>query len=137
VKYGVLKDGPWILLYKSFLDSCTVYPTLTPSPPPRPLADVRTTEPVPDSTLTLASYLETCFFVPITVLRIRDILVRIWIRGSVPMANGPRLRILLFSSVTFKMTTIIFFPKFFSYYYLKLNLHHFSKIKSHKEVTKR
>jgi hypothetical protein len=27
--------------------------------------------------------------------------------------------------------------KFFAYYFLKLHLHHFSKIKSHKEVTKR
>jgi len=53
------------------------------------------------------------------VLRIRDILVRIrtsdkWIR----------LRILLFSSVTFKMATKN-----------NLHLHHFSKIKSHKGVT--
>jgi hypothetical protein len=48
-----------------------------------------------------------------SVLRVREILVRI------------RLRILLFSLVTFKMLII-----------LKLHLHNFSKIKSHKEVTK-
>ncbi len=51
------------------------------------------------------------------VLRIRDILVRIQIqiRGSVPLTNG---------------------SVFFCYYFLKLYLHHFSKIKSLKEVTK-
>jgi hypothetical protein len=30
----------------------------------------------------------------------------------------------------------LFFVSFFAYYFLKLHLHHFSKIKSHKEVTK-
>ncbi len=44
-----------------------------------------------------------------------------------------RLRILLFSSVTFKTTTKNFFVVF---YFLKLHLNHFSKIKSHNEVTK-
>ncbi len=42
-----------------------------------------------------------------------------------------RIRILLFSSVTFKTST-----KFFAYYFLKVHLYHFSKLKSHKEVTK-
>ncbi len=51
---------------------------------------------------------------------IRDILVRIW------------LRILLFSSVTFKKKT----KSFYAYSFLKVHLHHSSKIKSHKEVTK-
>jgi hypothetical protein len=46
-------------------------------------------------------------------------------------------RILLFSSVTLKIATkIIFFPSFFAYYFLKVHLHNFSEIKSHKEVTK-
>ncbi len=31
---------------------------------------------------------------------------------------------------------ILFFPSFFACYFLKVHLHHFSKIKSHKEVTK-
>ncbi len=44
-----------------------------------------------------------------------------------------RLRILLLTSVTFKMATKNYF---FAYYVLKLHLHLFSKIKSHKEVTK-
>ncbi len=58
------------------------------------------------------------------VLWIRDIFVRI--------------RILLFSSGTFKMQKKLVF-KYFAYYFLKVHLrvHHFSKIKSHqKEVTK-
>ncbi len=68
------------------------------------------------------------------VLPIRDILVLILIRilGSVPLTNSRirlpiRLRILLFSLVTFKMDN-----KFFGSYFLKLHLHHFSKIKNHK-----
>jgi hypothetical protein len=70
------------------------------------------------------------------VLRIRYILVRIRIRTS-----DQRIRILvIISSVTFKMTTKFFF--FFlsflliTFQFLKLHLHHFSKIKSHKEITK-
>jgi hypothetical protein len=65
-----------------------------------------------------------------SVLRIRDILVRIRIRGSVPLTNGYgswyirqwpwrwQLKILSFSCL------------------LRYYLHHFSKIESHKEVTK-
>jgi hypothetical protein len=49
-------------------------------------------------------------------------------------AQKIRLRILLFSSVTFKIATKNYL--FFAYYFLKLYLHHFSKIKSHKKVTK-
>jgi hypothetical protein len=30
----------------------------------------------------------------------------------------------------------LFFPSFFAYYFLKVHLYHFSKIKSHKEVKK-
>jgi hypothetical protein len=43
------------------------------------------------------------------------------------------IRIMLFSSVTFKTSTKNYF-KFFAYYFLKVHLHHFSKIKSRKEV---
>ncbi len=76
------------------------------------------------------------------MLRIHDILGWIRIRGSMPLTSGSGfgsgfgsgswIRILLFSSVTFKMpakTNTIFS----AYYFLKLHLHHFSKIKSQKE----
>ncbi len=68
-----------------------------------------------------------------SVFRSRDILVRIRIRGSLPLTYGIQLRILFFSSVTFKTSTK---NKFFAYYFLKVHLHHYSKIKSHKEVKK-
>ncbi len=57
------------------------------------------------------------------MFRIHEILV--WIR----------IRILLFSSLTFKMPAKnLFFSIIFSaYYFLKVHLHHFSKIKSQKE----
>ncbi len=46
-----------------------------------------------------------------------------------------RIRILLFSSLTFKTPTKNnFFPSFSAFYFLKVHLHNFSKIKSHKEV---
>ena len=77
------------------------------------------------------------------VLRIHDILgwIRIRILGSMPLTNGSRfgsgswIRTLLFSTLTFKMTAKnLFFNTIFSaYYFLKLILHHFSKIKSQKE----
>jgi hypothetical protein len=58
------------------------------------------------------------------------ILARIRIRGSVLLTNG-------FSSETFKMATKNYLVRsLFAYYFLKLHLHHFSKIKSYKEVTK-
>ncbi len=45
-----------------------------------------------------------------------------------------RPRILLFSSLTFKMpNNLIFFQIFFAFYFLKLHLHHSSQIKSHKK----
>ncbi len=80
------------------------------------------------------------------VLRIHDILgwIRIRIRGSMPLTNGSGsgfgsgswIRILLFSSLTFKMPAKkLFFNTIFStYYFLKLHLYHFTKIKSQKEV---
>jgi len=65
------------------------------------------------------------------VLWIRDILplVRIRIRAS-----DQWIRILLFSSLNFKTPTKNFFS---AYYFLKVHFHNFSKIKGHKEVTKR
>ncbi len=76
-----------------------------------------------------------------SVLRIHDILGWIRIRGSIPLTNGSGfgsgswIRILLFSSLTFKMPAKNeFFDTIFSaYYFLKVHLHHFSKIKSEKE----
>ncbi len=45
--------------------------------------------------------------------------------------------ILLFSSVTFKMSTKeVFFPKLFAFYFFKVHLHPSSKTKSHEEVKK-
>ncbi len=69
------------------------------------------------------------------VLRICDILVRIRIRGSVvPLANGSRFESGSGSGY-FRQ-----WPPWWQLlpitYFLKLNLHHFSKIKSHKEATK-
>jgi hypothetical protein len=63
----------------------------------------------------------------VEVLRIHEILVwiRIWIRGSIGLL-WIRIGILLFSSV---------FSKFFCLLLLKVHLHNFSMIKSHKEVT--
>jgi hypothetical protein len=60
--------------------------------------------------------------------------------GSMPLTNGfgsgsgSWFRILIFSSLTYKMPAKNkFFDKIFSaYYFLKLHLHHFSKIKSQK-----
>ncbi len=49
-----------------------------------------------------------------------------------------RIRTLLFSSLTFKMSTkFVFFLNFFVYYFLKVHLHHYSQIKSHQEATKK
>jgi hypothetical protein len=75
------------------------------------------------------------------MLRIRYILVRIRIRGSVPLTNGSKSDsgsgYCYFLSVTFKMATKNYFLKvFLAYYLLKLHLRHFPKIKSHKEATK-
>ncbi len=55
--------------------------------------------------------------------------------GSITFWVGSWIRILLFSSLTFIMPAKIkFFNTIFSaYYFLKLHLHHFSKIKSQKE----
>jgi hypothetical protein len=81
----------------------------------------------------------------LAVLRIHDILgwIRIRIRGSMPLTNGSGsgswIRILLFSSLTFKMPAKTnFFNTIFSPYdFLKLHLHHFSKIKIQKELQNR
>ncbi len=72
------------------------------------------------------------------VLRIHDILVWIRIRGSMRLTNGSGswIRILLLSSLTFKMPTknyLIFIFIFSAYYFLKVHLHNFSKIKSQTE----
>ncbi len=76
------------------------------------------------------------------VLRIHDILGWIRIRGSMPLTNGSGfgsgswIRILLFSSLTpsrCQQKTNFFNTIFSAYYFLKLHLHHFSKIKSQKQ----
>ncbi len=72
-------------------------------------------------------------------MQIHDILGWIRIRGSMPLTygfgSGSWIWILLFSSLTFKMPAKnLFFNTIFSAYsFLKVHLHHFSKIKSQKE----
>ncbi len=66
-----------------------------------------------------------------------DILVRIRIRGSVPLTSGSdsgSCYFLQWPSRWQKKKKI--FQCFFAYYILKLHLYHFSKLKNHKEVTK-
>jgi hypothetical protein len=46
------------------------------------------------------------------------------------------IRILVFSSLAFKTLKKTIKKMFFAYYFLKVHLHNFSKIKSQKEVTK-
>ncbi len=47
-----------------------------------------------------------------------------------------QIRILLFSSLTFKTPTKNFLKKFSAFYFLKVHLHHFSKIKKSKRSHK-
>ncbi len=79
------------------------------------------------------------FFFP--ALRIHDILVwiriRIWIRGSMPLIIGSKSGSCYFCHWTSRcQQKTNFLNKFSPYYFLKIHLHHFSKIKSQKEVTK-
>jgi hypothetical protein len=68
------------------------------------------------------------------VLQIRDILVRIRVRGSVPLTNGSRSESCYFVSDLQDAKKILFaFLSFFPYSFLKVHLHHFPKIKSHKK----
>jgi hypothetical protein len=72
------------------------------------------------------------------VLRIHDILAWIRIRGSMPLTNGsglgsdPAIFVIDPQDANKKL---IFFKKS-AYYFLKVHLHHFLKIKSQREVTK-
>ncbi len=72
----------------------------------------------------------------IPVLRIRDILIQIRIRGSIPLTNRS-----WFGSCYFRQwpsrwqLKIIFLKFFFAYYFLKVHLHHFAKIQS-KDIKK-
>jgi hypothetical protein len=73
------------------------------------------------------------------VFRIHDLLEWIRIRGSMPLTDGSGsgswIRILLFSSLTFKMPTKNNFCLniFSAYYILKVHLHNFPRIKSQNE----
>ncbi len=80
------------------------------------------------------------------MFRIHDILgwIRIRILGSMLLTNGSGfgsgswIRIRLFSSLTFKMPAKNLFVTLFSaYYFLKVHLQHFSKIKSQQESQNR
>jgi hypothetical protein len=74
--------------------------------------------------VSLLAYKECLSF---SVLWINEILVRIRIRGSIPLTNGS-------GSCSFRQLPSRCSQKIFFLYFLYL--HHFSKIKSHKEVTK-
>jgi hypothetical protein len=74
-----------------------------------------------------------------SVLRIRDILVRIQIRGSVPLTNGsgsaPAIFVIDLQDGNKKQFS---FPCFSAYYFSKVHSHHiFKDKKSYKEVTKK
>ncbi len=62
-------------------------------------------------------------------LRIHEILVWIRISGSIPLTNGS-------GPCYFRHLPSRSQQSFSASYFLKVQLHHFSKIKSHKEVTK-
>ncbi len=62
------------------------------------------------------------------MLRIDEILLRMQIRESIPLTKDPDPAILVSDLQGIK--------SFFANYFLKVHLHHFSKIKGHKEVTK-
>jgi hypothetical protein len=70
-------------------------------------------------------------------LRIRDILVRLRLRGSVPLTNGSGSDS---GSYFFHQCTGTLLPYFLNVWlhttYNPVHLHHFPKIKCHKEVTK-
>ncbi len=69
------------------------------------------------------------------VLRIHGILVWIRIRGSMPLTNGSGSFYFHHWPSSFQHKTNL--KKSFSvYYFLKVLIHHFSKVKSKKEVTK-
>ncbi len=70
------------------------------------------------------------------VLRIHDILVWIRIRGSMPQTNGSGFGSRSGSSYFrhWPANKKQIKKKFFAYYFLKVHLHHFSKIKGQKEV---
>ncbi len=68
------------------------------------------------------------------LLRIRDILVRIRIRGSTPLTNGSGCGSCYFSLVTLKTSAKNLKIIFFAYYFLRVHLHNFFKIKGKKEI---
>jgi hypothetical protein len=73
------------------------------------------------------------------VLRIHDNFVWIRIRRSMSLTNRSGFRCgscYVFSSLTFKTPKKNVKKSFSAYYFLKIHLHHFSKMKSQKEVTK-
>ncbi len=69
-----------------------------------------------------------------TVLWTRDILVRIRIRVFMPLTNGSGSCYFCHWPSRRQQKIIFFLQSFSACYFLKVHLHHFSKIKSHKEV---
>jgi hypothetical protein len=94
-----------------------------------------------DISLQISFYCQLLSFSKLkVVLRIRDILVRIQILGSVLLTNGSSSGSGSCSSLsTFTTPTKnnFFSLHFYAYSLLKVHLNHSSKIQSHKEVTKR
>jgi hypothetical protein len=76
-----------------------------------------------------ASYIKVVVSLLCQVLWMRDILLAV--RSNIRIRS--LLRILIFSSVAFKMPTK---NNVFAFYFLKVHFHQSSTIKSHEEVTK-
>ncbi len=78
-------------------------------------------------------------FSPVLRMTLHDIFVWIRIRGSMPLTNGSWSGFES-GSCYFRhwpsrcQQTLILFKIFSAYYFLKVHLHHFSKIKSQKEL---
>jgi hypothetical protein len=74
------------------------------------------------------------------VLRIHDILmwirIRVWIIGSMPLTNADPDPAIFVIDLQDANKKLIFEKSFYAYNLLKIHLHHFSKIKSQKEVTR-
>ncbi len=74
---------------------------------------------------------QECWYALCPVLRIHDILVWIRIRGSMPLTNGSGSCYFLHWPSRCQKKLIF---SAYRYYFLKVHLHHFSKIKSQREL---
>ncbi len=89
-----------------------------------------------DEATAAASDLQTSQVASSSTLRIL-VWIRIWIRGYMPLTNGSGSGSYFFRHWPSRRQQKTYLIKSFSaYYFLKIHLHRFSKIKSQKEVTK-